>query len=97
MIGKICYAGLEFGSVMPIFEYQCQSCGGEFELLVASSSAKASCPECSSSRVKKRFSLFAVAGPSRASGAAADALRGYGGTSAASCGGCRRRSCSSCR
>ncbi len=72
---------------MPIYEYRCERCGDEFELLLASSASPARCPGCSSSRVKKRFSLFAVAGSGRQPGEA----RG------ASCGGCRSRNCSTCR
>ena len=69
---------------MPIYEYRCERCGEEFELLLASSASSARCPGCSSSRVKKRFSLFAVAGTSRQAGAP-------------SCGGCRSRNCATCR
>ena len=42
---------------MPIFEYQCQSCQNQFELLVSSESQIA-CPECSSAEVNKLFSVF---------------------------------------
>jgi putative FmdB family regulatory protein len=43
---------------MPIFEYKCSVCGGDFELLVRSDT-KATCPECGSSRIDRKFSLFA--------------------------------------
>jgi putative FmdB family regulatory protein len=43
---------------MPIFEYECGSCGTPFELLVRSDTAIA-CPACSSATVKKKLSLFA--------------------------------------
>jgi len=69
---------------MPIFEYRCARCGGQFELLVRCAAAEVSCPDCRSSRVKKLFSAFA--------------FKGSGGKSAtSSCGGCAGRRCSSCR
>ena len=43
---------------MPIFEYQCQKCDNQFELLVSSDTPIA-CPDCSSDQVKKLFSVFA--------------------------------------
>jgi putative FmdB family regulatory protein len=72
---------------MPIYEYRCERCGEEFELLLPSSGAAARCPGCSSAQVKKRFSLFAVTGSSRQSGQG----------KSPSCGGCRSRNCSTCR
>ena len=44
---------------MPIFEYKCSACGGDFELLVRSSDTDVACPECGSSRMDKKFSVFA--------------------------------------
>jgi putative FmdB family regulatory protein len=44
---------------MPIFEYQCASCGKEFEILVRSSSPAPKCPECSSTELRKKLSAFA--------------------------------------
>ena len=43
---------------MPIFEYKCENCGREFELLVKPS-AIAECPECQSPRLQKQISSFA--------------------------------------
>ncbi len=55
---------------MPIFEYRCEKCGHEFEALV-SSSQKADCPKCGSSKLDKKFSVFAAqtteSGPKAAS------------------------------
>ena len=58
---------------MPIFEYVCQECGAKFEKIVASSSVKAVCTQCSSTQVERLLSVFAVsagssAGPSSESG-----------------------------
>jgi putative FmdB family regulatory protein len=43
---------------MPIFEYKCSACGDDFELLVRSDTDEA-CPRCGSSRIDKKFSVFA--------------------------------------
>ncbi len=44
---------------MPIYEYQCQDCGAEFELLVSlGSDKKPACPECGSINLKKKISRF---------------------------------------
>lgn len=51
---------------MPIFEYECQDCGSKFEKISYSSGAKVLCKNCSSSRVEKLLSVFAVAAAPRA-------------------------------
>lgn len=45
---------------MPIYEFDCYSCGNEFDKLVRSASAVAeiTCPSCDSSNIKKKLSLF---------------------------------------
>jgi putative FmdB family regulatory protein len=45
---------------MPIFEYQCASCGKEFELLVRNSSPAPGCPVCSGTELRKKLSAFAT-------------------------------------
>jgi putative FmdB family regulatory protein len=45
---------------MPIFEYQCASCGKEFELLVRNSSTVPECPACNSTELRKKLSAFAA-------------------------------------
>jgi putative FmdB family regulatory protein len=47
---------------MPIFEYECRDCGARFEKIVASSTKKTVCKQCSSPRVKQLLSVFAVSG-----------------------------------
>lgn len=45
---------------MPIYEFDCYSCGNEFDKLVRSASAVSTvtCPSCESSNIKKKMSLF---------------------------------------
>ncbi len=45
---------------MPIYEYACQGCGREFEALVRSDTVP-ECPQCHSTRLEKRLSVFATA------------------------------------
>ena len=49
---------------MPIFEYHCNDCGAEFEVLERSHNVDkpAKCPSCGTQDTKKRFSAFATAG-----------------------------------
>jgi putative FmdB family regulatory protein len=45
---------------MPIYEYQCQSCGHQFEYLVLPSSSEPECPSCHHHDLQKMISLCAV-------------------------------------
>lgn len=46
---------------MPIYEYNCQKCGSQFEkLLKAGSGDEIACPDCGSDRVEKVLSSFAT-------------------------------------
>ncbi len=49
---------------MPIFEYRCNDCTTEFEVLQRVSDANTStkCPRCGAQDATKRFSAFATAG-----------------------------------
>lgn len=68
---------------MPIFEYRCESCGNEFELLVFGDGKDVVCPSCGKGKVVKKFSVFGVHGVSS----------GQGGSP---CGGCTSTACSTC-
>lgn len=41
---------------MPIYEYTCAACGGEFEQLVRGGT-RVSCPTCESAKVDRRMSV----------------------------------------
>mgnify|MGYP003346501573 CR=1 FL=1 len=46
---------------MPIYEFHCQDCEKDSELLVRSSDWKGTpCPKCGSTRLEKKFSSFAA-------------------------------------
>jgi len=47
-------------ATMPIYEYACQDCGREFEKLVRSETVP-ECPQCHSTQLAKRLSVFATA------------------------------------
>ena len=44
---------------MPLYEFRCNACGVEFEVLVRGE-VQQSCPGCESTDVKRKVSLFAV-------------------------------------
>jgi putative FmdB family regulatory protein len=53
---------------MPIYEFHCEKCGKDSELLVRSSDWKNSeCPHCGSKKLSKKFSTFASAGAATSS------------------------------
>ncbi len=68
---------------MPIFEYQCDDCGTEFEKLIrrTSDEAELACPKCGEKHLQQMFSTFAA----KASGPTAAAPQG-GGCPAGMCG-----------
>lgn len=47
---------------MPLFEYRCRQCHGDFELLVRTGDVPA-CPTCQSTDLEKALSQFAVTTP----------------------------------
>jgi len=71
---------------MPIYEYKCTDCSEDFEKLVFGNQEVA-CPKCSSTKVKKKFSVFCSTGTERP----------LAGTASAGCTSCSKTSCSSCK
>ncbi len=49
---------------MPIYEYECQKCGHQFEALILPQSAAASCPSCHGKKLKQLISMFAASSES---------------------------------
>ncbi|NIA20779.1 MAG: zinc ribbon domain-containing protein [Anaerolineaceae bacterium] len=71
---------------MPIYEFQCDDCGTDFEELYRSINECRGphCSKCGSKNVHKKFSTFATGGSS-----------GDGGDGGG-CGTCSRSSCAGC-
>ncbi len=48
---------------MPLYEFHCEKCGQDSELLVRSCDWQGSkCPRCGSAKLEKKFSTFAASG-----------------------------------
>jgi putative FmdB family regulatory protein len=45
---------------MPIYEYECDGCGNQFEQLVRGGESAPACPRCQSDAVRRLHSLFGV-------------------------------------
>jgi putative FmdB family regulatory protein len=67
---------------MPLYEYSCQECGEQAELLVKVS-GEANCPKCGSAKMSRLLSI--VASPSRGAAGASDRPQ-MGGSCGAGCG-----------
>jgi putative FmdB family regulatory protein len=72
---------------MPIYEFHCEKCGRDSEVLVRSLDwSGTKCPHCGSSRLGKKFSTFAAAGGGDDAGAC-DTGGGGGGCCGGHCHG----------
>jgi putative FmdB family regulatory protein len=70
---------------MPIYEFHCEKCDKDSEVLVRSSSWKgAKCPHCGSTRLSKKLSVFAS---SDGSGAEAPSCASGAGSCGCHCSG----------
>ncbi len=70
---------------MPIYEFHCEKCDRDSEILVRSADWQGTkCPHCGSAKISKQFSTFASA---NASGSA-PAGKGHGGGGHCCGGGC---------
>ena len=74
---------------MPIYEYQCQKCSGNFEQLIMKADEKAACPDCGSKKVSRLMSNFR-----RSSGA--DSIGDFGGSGRSACATCSGGNCVTC-
>jgi putative FmdB family regulatory protein len=45
---------------MPIYEYRCRGCGGDFERYVHSAATAVACPTCASANVTRKLSVFGL-------------------------------------
>jgi putative FmdB family regulatory protein len=51
---------LPYGSAVPIYEFHCQGCGKDSEVLVRSTNWEGTpCPHCGSTKLEKKLSVFA--------------------------------------
>lgn len=71
---------------MPIYEFECEACGREFDELVSLSADlnKIACPKCGTRKARKLLSVFATSG------------KGGGSSSNSSCTTCSTHSCATC-
>lgn len=71
---------------MPIYEYHCQNCQADFELMRSMQDAdvETACTNCQGTDVKRKLSLFNAASSGRV-------ITGSGG-----CSGCSGGTCSTC-
>ena len=67
---------------MPIYDYRCEDCGTDFELLVRSDTTL-ECPRCHGARLERRLSLPAPA----AAGGRQQGASGAGQSGGGCCGG----------
>ncbi|QGY40038.1 zinc ribbon domain-containing protein [Pseudodesulfovibrio cashew] len=81
---------------MPIFEYQCNDCGNEFEELVFDRDECPPCPKCGSKETGKLMSAVRsrVGGGPAASGGESESAPAPAASSG--CAGCSGGNCSSC-
>lgn len=58
-------SGAWYRERMPIYEYECQECDNEFELLILPSTKDTPrCPECKSEKIERTVSRFAMSSES---------------------------------
>ena len=63
---------------MPIFEYQCESCGADVEKLVFPSEKEpVTCPKCNADSLKKKMSAATIGGGSSNAGCPSGPSTGF--------------------
>jgi len=80
---------------MPIYEYKCDKCENEFEVVTLSMNEKAAanCPKCKSRKTRKMMSAFGRGKYAALSGGGSAGPSFSGGSG---CSSCSSSSCSSC-
>ena len=74
---------------MPIYEFQCDQCQNEFEVLVINSETSVVCDKCGSEHITKKFSSFSASvSGSRALPCSDGACPSETGASGCAGGGC---------
>lgn len=48
---------------MPIYEYNCEECGEQFELLLRRADEEVRCPKCDGTSVERLLSVFTARAP----------------------------------
>ena len=77
---------------MPIYEYKCEDCNSEFELLIFSGEV-AQCPHCGSQKLTKKISVvnFASSETENSSDTSQNSM------SSSACSSCVSKNCASCK
>ncbi len=75
---------------MPIYEYNCQNCGEDFECLVFRTDEPVTCPTCGKGEPTKKMSSFGFSVGSKNGSSSPSSGSGSG------CAGCSSSNCSSC-
>lgn len=73
---------------MPIYEYNCESCGDDFECIVYRTDEEVSCPKCGNVNPRKKMSSFGFSVGYKFKSSATSGGSG--------CSGCTSSNCPSC-
>jgi len=67
---------------MPIYEYQCQACGKDFERLffAGDDEGQIACPHCGAKKCRRQMSAFSTSGDKSPFAGMADSSAGCGGS-----------------
>lgn len=78
---------------MPLYEYHCDDCGHDFDILRSFSQASepVGCVQCNGPHTRRAISMFAAVSKSGDGGEASQSLGG------SSCASCAATSCATCK
>ncbi|MFP4281832.1 MAG: FmdB family zinc ribbon protein [Opitutales bacterium] len=77
---------------MPLYEFQCEACDHEFEVLTRAGQAPA-CPACDATALRKKWSTFAAQGGENTPSAPDPGHRQSHGAGCGCCGGAAPGAC----